>query len=123
MIKNQLAALGINVTVNVSDSAGLYAVMLNNTFDMAISVWVAIAGDPDYGMYPVFHSTMTKSGNFPAVNDPRIDRYLETGRFAADPAQRMAIYHDLQRYLAQGASNMFEAFLHGPALTPLKLFG
>jgi hypothetical protein len=29
----------------------------------------------------------------------------------------------LQRYLAQGASNMFEAFLHGPVNTPLKLFG
>jgi hypothetical protein len=29
----------------------------------------------------------------------------------------------LQRYLAQGASNMFEAFLHGPVNNVLKLFG
>lgn len=28
----------------------------------------------------------------------------------------------LQRYLNQGASHMFEAFLHGPVNTPLKLF-
>ena len=29
----------------------------------------------------------------------------------------------LQRYLVQGASHMFEAFLHGPVNTVLKLFG
>jgi len=29
----------------------------------------------------------------------------------------------LQRYLAQGASHLFEAFLHGPVNTVLKLFG
>jgi hypothetical protein len=29
----------------------------------------------------------------------------------------------LQRYLVQGASNQFEAFLHGPVNTVLKLFG
>ena len=29
----------------------------------------------------------------------------------------------LQRYLAQGASHMFEAFLHGPVNNVLKLFG
>jgi hypothetical protein len=28
----------------------------------------------------------------------------------------------LQRYLAQGASHQFEAFLHGPVNTVLKLF-
>ncbi len=28
----------------------------------------------------------------------------------------------LQRYLNQGASHQFEAFLHGPVNTPLKLF-
>jgi hypothetical protein len=29
----------------------------------------------------------------------------------------------LQRYLVQGASNQFEAFLHGPVNNVLKLFG
>ena len=38
---------------------------------------------------------------------------------AGDPIQDVA---KLQRYLAQGASNMFEAFLRGPVNSVLKLF-
>jgi len=38
---------------------------------------------------------------------------------AGDDIQDVA---KLQRYLAQGASQRFEAFLHGPVNTVLKLF-
>lgn len=67
---------------------------------------MAAAGDPDYGLYPVFHSSMTTSGNLSRVNDPKVDELLDAGRYEPDNEKRLAIYAELQAYLADKAYDL-----------------
>ncbi len=106
IIQQNLADIGITLEVQTFDSPGLVEVMYSYDFDMAISTWVAVAGDPDYGLYPVFHSTMSTSGNMSQVNDSKVDQLLEAGRYESDVEKRKAIYAELQAYLAENAYDL-----------------
>ena len=106
IIQNMLKELGITVTISATDSGGALERLYSGNFDMAINTWVAIAGDPDYGMYPVFHSTMTSSGNLAGINDPKVDELLEAGRYEPDNEKRLEIYAELQAYIAEKAYDL-----------------
>lgn len=106
IIQNMLAEIGITLNINTYDSAGMVEVMYSYNYDMALNCWVAIAGDPDYGLYPVYHSTMTSSGNLAQINDPTVDELLEAGRYESDSNKRLEIYAELQKYLADKAYDL-----------------
>ena len=106
IIQNMLKEIGITVTISATDSGGALERLYSGNYDMAINTWVAVAGDPDYGMYPVFHSSMTTSGNLSGVNDPKVDELLEAGRYEPDSEKRLAIYAELQAYLAEKAYDL-----------------
>ena len=106
IIQDMLSEIGITVTISATDSGGALDRLYSGNFDMAINTWVAVAGNPDYGMYPVFHSSMTTSGNLAGVNDPKVDELLEAGRYEADSEKRLEIYAELQEYLAEKAYDL-----------------
>lgn len=106
IIQDMLSEIGITVSITSTDSGGALELLYSGNFDMAINCWVAIAGDPDYGLYPVFHSSMTTSGNLSRVNDPKVDELLDAGRYEPDSEKRLAIYAELQAYLADKAYDL-----------------
>lgn len=106
IIQSMLSEIGIDVNIIATDSAGSLELLFSGQYDMAINCWVAVAGDPDYGLYPVFHSTMTTSGNFSYINDPKVDELLERGRYETDTTKRLEIYAELQEYLAEKAYDL-----------------
>jgi peptide/nickel transport system substrate-binding protein len=52
--------------------------------------------DADMILYPRFHSTEA----FSWVRDPQLDRWLDMGRNTVDPKNRMEVYSQVQRYVA-----------------------
>jgi peptide/nickel transport system substrate-binding protein len=52
--------------------------------------------DADMILYPRFHS----SEAFAYVHDPRLDQWLDIGRNTVNPAKRLEVYSQVQRYIA-----------------------
>lgn len=55
---------------------------------------------PDPDQYPLWHSTQS-STNLTKLTNPKIDKLLEDGRTTSDSDERLKIYIDFQRYLAE----------------------
>lgn len=73
-----------------------------------------ISPDPD--QYPQWHSTQTAT-NITRLSDPKIDKLLEDGRVIKNPEERLRIYADFQRFLAEESP---AAFLYYPRVYTVK---
>ena len=78
----------------------------NENFD-AILTYATIPHDPD--QYLFWHSTQTKS-NLTKLDNSRIDKLLEEGRFVQDPLERKNIYQDFQKYLLEESPAIFLSY-------------
>jgi peptide/nickel transport system substrate-binding protein len=83
----------------------------------AILTYGSIPNDPD--QYLFWHSTQTKS-NLTKLNDSRIDKLLEDGRFAIDQLERKTIYQDFQRYLLEESPAIFLSYPNTYTITRIK---
>lgn len=98
MIKNQLAEVGINVSINVYDAATLNSKQHAGDFDLAYGTWGTSNGDPDSSTYPCFHSSRKDSSGYFYAN-PEVDKWLEAGRSALTDEERNAAYKEVQLIL------------------------
>lgn len=92
-------------------------VKLENTIPSDFEVLLAtqeIPPDPD--QYPLWHSVQTIT-NLTKLTNPKIDKLLEDGRITKDSDERLQIYADLQRFLAEEAP---VAFLYYPRVYSVK---
>jgi len=70
--------------------------------DMFLLGWVTVTGDPDYGLFNVFHSAnFGAAGNRTFYYNPEIDRLLEAGRLETDADVRLEIYAEIQAILRE----------------------
>jgi len=83
----------------------------------AILTYGSIPHDPD--QYLFWHSTQIKS-NLTKLNDSRIDKLLEDGRFAIDQLERKTIYQDFQRYLLEESPAIFLSYPNTYTITRVK---
>lgn len=80
-------------------------------------------GDPDT-QYVWWHSDSPL--NFGALDDPEVDELLEAGRAEPDPAERVALYEDLNRRLAEqvhGAWFTWNTYAVGSSLDVHNVLG
>ena len=73
----------------------------------AILTYASIPHDPD--QYLIWHSTQTKT-NLTKLDNSRIDKLLEEGRFVTDPVERKNIYFDFQKYLLEESPTIFLSY-------------
>jgi ABC-type transport system substrate-binding protein len=72
----------------------------NDGMDLLIGRWVADYDDPDDFSFGLFHSHLGRLKNFfPALNQPKLDEMLETGRQETKPATRERIYRKIEAQL------------------------
>ncbi len=64
-------------------------------------------GDPDNIAYAAYHSSRNGGWQNAVYNNPEADRLIETGRTETDPAQRIAIYGQLQDLLISDCPDIF----------------
>jgi peptide/nickel transport system substrate-binding protein len=104
MLQFMLADIGVTLEV-IGVEWGQY---LDDTaaglHDMFLLGWVTATGDPDYGLYNVFHSkNFGTSGNRTFYGNDKVDELLDAGRLETDPDARLVIYAELQQILRDDA--------------------
>jgi peptide/nickel transport system substrate-binding protein len=84
----------------------------------AILTYGSIPNDPD--QYLFWHSTQINKSNLTKLNDSRIDKLLEDGRFIIDPLERKNIYQEFQKYLLEESPVIFLSYPNIYTITRVK---
>lgn len=102
--QNQLSAIGIKAEVNVMEWGAYLDGTAKGEHDMFILGWVTVTGDPDYGLYPLFHSSQFgDAGNRTFYSNPEVDSLLDKARNSADPKEREDAYMKVQQIVRDDA--------------------
>ncbi|MCL2200465.1 MAG: ABC transporter substrate-binding protein [Oscillospiraceae bacterium] len=97
MIQAQLRALNIETQINIYEWGILLPATAAGEHDMSLMGWTSVTGDPDYGLFPVYHSSnWGDAGNRNFYSNPRVDELLDLGRTSSDDAVRMEAYREAQ---------------------------
>ncbi|MCL2043548.1 MAG: ABC transporter substrate-binding protein [Treponema sp.] len=108
IIQNMLAQVGIHVDVRILEWAAYLEMTQRGEHDMFILGWVSVTGDPDYGMYPLFHTdSFGAAGNRTFYSNSGLDTLLDRGRQETDPAIREQIYFEAQTIIRDEAPWIF----------------
>lgn len=97
-IAADLAKVGVQVKLESFERAVMWDRYKNKLHQMFIYFWDD-APEPDRYMYSLFHS---KSRDYYYKNET-VDQLLEKGRGTMDPAARVKVYNELDRFLYQDA--------------------
>jgi peptide/nickel transport system substrate-binding protein len=112
LLKQDLEALGLSVTVNSFDSFTMFAdfmhdgILATGNYDLAVFSY-NFALDSDANLYSSFHGSQIPDAfhptaqNYERVNDTGVNQLLDEGRTTLDNAARSQIYKDVQRILVQ----------------------
>ncbi|MEA2513814.1 MAG: peptide/nickel transport system substrate-binding protein [Thermomicrobiales bacterium] len=96
--KEWLAAVGIEMEIQIIELAAWIDTLVNSTFEATMSNWDGGIDPDDYG-YGMYHS---KGGrNRAKYVNPEIDAVLEQGRTELDQEQRKAAYSAFQKIAAE----------------------
>ncbi|MEU1214526.1 ABC transporter substrate-binding protein [Streptomyces sp. NPDC005791] len=97
--------VGIDVTVE----SATWEVIEPRMKDDAVLAGFGSAGDPDFGLYTMLHSSLAGDGfnNMGRYDNPAVDEALDTGRRTQEPAARKAAYDTVQRELIEDPGYTF----------------
>jgi len=100
VIQTELQKVGVRMSIEQMDPAALLARTASGAQDALLISY----GWPDADiLYYFFNSGRMSSTNRVHFANPEVDRLLDAGRTTVDPAQRMAVYRQLQELLLQQA--------------------
>lgn len=105
------SVLGLKTNINITNQID------TENFD-AILTYGSIPHDPD--QYLFWHSTQIGKSNLTKLNDSRIDKLLEDGRFAIDQIERKTLYQDFQKYLLEDSPAIFLSYPNTYTITRVK---
>lgn len=111
IFQEQLAQIGITVTIEVMEFAPYLDRTALGEHDMFMLGWVAVTGDADYGLYSLFHSEeFGDAGNRTFYKNERVDELLDLGKTTPLDADRQAAYYEAQEIITEDAPWVFLAF-------------
>lgn len=124
-IKEDLAAVGIEVELRTADSAELAKARERGVVPMLWRAWVADYPDPDNFTYVLFHSS--NMGMFSlGYSNAEVDQLAERGRSLMDREEREALYRRLARIIVEDVPAVFvmhrrNVVIHRPDLEGVRL--
>lgn len=104
VIQSQLKAVGLNANIQNVEWGQYINQWVKRDFDTMVELRGGDP-DPDRFLYRTFYSTGAVN-NF-LFKDSTVDRLLDRGRVHVTVAERLPIYHDLERALVTGAPAVF----------------
>ena len=108
IIANMLRQVGINMEIRIVEWTAYLDLTARQEAPFFMLGWVSVTGDPDYGLFPLFHSSaIGEAGNRTGFSHPRVDALLDEGRRETDPDRRLAIYREVQELIQQEAPWIF----------------
>ena len=111
IVQAQLKEVGIKVEIDTLDWAAYLDRTAQGEHEMFILGWVAVTGDADYGLYPLFHSSQHGgAGNRTFYTNKKVDKLLEKGKKSVDEDERLKAYHEAQEIIVDEAPQLFLYF-------------
>ena len=108
ILQNQLREIGINADAQVLEWGAYLDGTAAGEHQMFILGWVTVTGDPDYGLYALFHSSQHgEAGNRTFYTNPRVDELLDIGKVSIDADEREAAYLEAQELIRDDAPWIF----------------
>lgn len=101
IIQESLSELGINVEIEQYEHGAFLEMADQGDHDMFMLQWITVTGDPNYGLYPMFHTDSVGSGNRWNYSNPELDSYLEEGQQTSGDEERIAAYATAQEILME----------------------
>lgn len=99
IIRDQLVKSGFNVNVNMQpDYSSWKALADNGNYDIAVTGWTTVTGNPDYAVRALIKSDGDSNIGF--LNDPVVDEYVEKAA-SETAAEYMNTYAELERYIIE----------------------
>lgn len=104
IIKQQLAEVGIEVSIEAMESGVYFDDLNNGNFDLTVCGWSGFV-DADEYLYNLF----TTDGTYNQQNysNPEVDEILNQARMETDPATRTELYKQAQVMIAEDAPMAF----------------
>ncbi|WP_031547216.1 glutathione ABC transporter substrate-binding protein [Salinicoccus luteus] len=107
-LQEALQEINIEATVEQFEWATYLETISNGDHDLFILGWPNATGDPDHGLWPLYHSSMMGAqGNGFFFENDEVDSLLEAGRMESDEEAREEIYQEAQRVLIEEAPSIF----------------
>lgn len=95
IIRDQLAKNGFNVKLNLQPDYGSFKSQQDaGNYDIALSGWTTVTGNPDYAVRSIFKT----GGDYSIMSDADIDKLIETSS-TQTPAQYFDTYKQLEQRL------------------------
>jgi peptide/nickel transport system substrate-binding protein len=99
-LQENLAQLGIRVTISALEWASFMERVLNKEFDCCSLAWsVPLESDPEQLWHSDGATPEHRGSNHSSVADPRVDELIAKGQRELDPETRWEIWRELHRYL------------------------
>ena len=108
VVRSQLERVGIDASIEILEWATFLDATANGTHEMFIMGWTSVTADADYGLFPLFHSSMFGAGgNRAFYSNERVDQLLEQAREELDAEIRLAYYLEIQEIIVRDAPWVF----------------
>jgi len=118
-VQEQLAEVGIEMSIVVVEQAAEISTALGDEWQ-ALN-WRNHPGDDPDTQYVWWYGGAPT--NFNKFDDPEINRLLDEGRVATDPAERRATYEELNRYFAEQLYNVWTVWTNWTVATAPEVRG
>lgn len=100
ILQANLSSIGIDATINEMEWGAFLDYTGAGNHEIFILGWTVATGDADYGVFPLFHSSLHGvQGNRTFYTNPLIDDLLEQARMLTDQDARNEIYAEITQIL------------------------
>lgn len=107
-LQEELKEVGINLNIEQLEWGAYLEAVSNGEHDLFLLGWPNPVGDPDQGIWPLFHSSMQGAGgNRTFFDNEEVDELLEQGRRELDDNKREAIYQEIDEILVEEQPAVF----------------
>lgn len=106
LVQQYLVAVGMRVRLEMNEwNAYIQKAIVRRDYDATVAWWIT---PPDPDVFNYFHSSGAgKGANVPNYRDPEVDRLLEAGRVTSNVSERVRIYRDFQKVVAERLPYLF----------------
>ncbi|CAD2079551.1 diguanylate phosphodiesterase [Jeotgalicoccus coquinae] len=107
-LQEELKEVGIKLNIEQLEWGAYLEAVSNGEHDLFILGWPNPVGDPDQGIWPLFHSSMQGApGNRSFFDNAKVDELLEQGRRELDEEKRKEIYQEIDKILVEEQPAVF----------------
>jgi peptide/nickel transport system substrate-binding protein len=121
IVQDQLAKIGIKLTIKTVDAGQLYTVLGDQAYEMGLAAWISDIPDPDEQLSFMLDPAAGGNAYYTGYDNPTMNDLIASGRSTLDPDARAKIYAQVQDLAAQDVphvplSHQGNAFVWGPTV-------